>query len=198
MIDPRNLLGQRPPPAPFAVEMPTEIRTDGGLMFQILQAPAWAMPNGAAVIAEWSCRLKRPEIRALREFLAQPDSGTGLQPEAAIDQALRQLDFNGQITEIGHLIGIFVAEGTGFLIPVRFMFAYSPTLLLTVQDVNRALFELLTFKTTNPVRAQASAALKRLRTFWRDGDGPVETRWMMLSQTDPANPEQNPFFAAGV
>ena len=197
MIDPRDLLGQRPPPAPFAVEMPTEIRTDGGLMFQILQAPAWAMPNGAAVIAEWSCRLKRPEIRALRDFLARPDATTGLQPEAAIDHTLRRLNFNGQATRIGHLIGIFVAEGTGFLIPVRFMFAYTPTLLLTVQDVNRALFELLTFKTPNPVRAQASAALKQLRTFWLNGDEPTESRWMMLSQTDPANPEQNPFFAAG-
>ena len=121
---------------------------------------------------------------------------TGLQPEAAIDRTLRSMDFNGQATQIGHLIGIFIAEGTGFLFPVRFMFAYTPRLLLTVQDVNRALFELLTFKSHNPVRRQASAALKVLRTFWRNGDEPAESRWMMLSQTDPANPEQNPFFAA--
>ena len=92
MIEPRDLLRGRVAPAPLAIEMPTEIRTDGGLMLQILQAPAWAGMDGAAVFAEWSCGLQHDKLAKLRDFLAEPSTTTGLQPEAAIDQALRNFD----------------------------------------------------------------------------------------------------------
>ena len=51
MIDPRDLLRARGAPAPLARPMPTEIRSDGGLGFQLLQAPYWSGSARAPGIA---------------------------------------------------------------------------------------------------------------------------------------------------
>lgn len=190
MIDPRELLRGLTAPAPVAVEMATEVRTDGGLAFQILQAPAWTMPNGAAAVAQWECQLTRDQLLALRTFLARPDSGTGLQPEAAIDAALRDIG-------VGHNLGVFVVEGISVLPRVRFMFAYAPRLRLDDRAINRRIYRML-LNPVGPVQGQAVAALKYIRAMWKSGVKQTEGRWMMLSQTDPSNPEENPFISAGL
>ncbi|MGH7155834.1 MAG: hypothetical protein ACREF3_18050 [Acetobacteraceae bacterium] len=190
MIDPRELLKDLTAPAPIAMEMATEVRTDGGLAFQILQAPAWTMPNGVAVVAQWECQLTRDRLLELRTFLAKPDAGTGLQPEAAIDAALRSIG-------VGHNLGVFVLEGISVLPRVRFMFAYAPQLRLDDRAVNRRIYRML-LNPAGPVEVQAVAALKYIRTMWKHGVNQTEGRWMMLSQTDPSNPEENPFISAGL
>ncbi len=174
---------------PLARPVPTEIRTDAGLAMQLLQAPHWAAPDGNPVIAEWRCSLSLQQVLELRTFLVRPDPTTGIQPEAAIDAAMKEL-------KIGAYLGTFVTEGPDFN-DVRMLFAFRPDQLITEQALNRRLYDLL--RNSSGRCAQASRDLRYLRELWNTSPVRTDTRLMMLSQTDLLanlrDPEQSPFNA---
>jgi hypothetical protein len=189
VTDPAELLRRHGAPAPMAVPMPTEIRSDGGLFFQLLQPPRWTWPGGTAVIAEWRCDLPLTQIVELRTFLARPDPESGVQPEAAINAALEALG-------VGAYLGTFVNEGP-IMQAVCMMFAFRPRTLMTEEGLNRTLYRLL----TDPPEGMglASRALRHLRGVWQGGINRTEGRLMMLSQVDvlgQTGPDSSPFAAA--
>jgi hypothetical protein len=177
-------------PTPLARPMPTEIRSDGGLDLQLLQAPYWAGPDGTPVIAEWRCSPSLKELVHLRTFLVMPDSETGIQPEAAIDAALKDLN-------IGAYLGTFVATGPNFN-DVRMLFAIRPNQLITESALNRRIYHLM--RDTTGKHRQAARDLRRLRRFWNESPVRSDGRLMMLSQLDLlgtlTDPEKSPFNAS--
>jgi hypothetical protein len=189
VTDPRELLQLHGAPTPLARPMPTEVRTDGGLVMQLLQAPYWAGPDGNPVIAEWRCALTLQQVLALRTFLVRPDPATGMQPEAAIDVAMK--DFG-----IGAYLGTFVTEGPNFN-DVRMLFAYRPNEMITEAALNQLLFDLLRNVRSNHL--QAATALRYLRDLWNTSPVRTDTKLMMLSQVDVLgslrNPQQSPYTA---
>lgn len=190
MTDPRDLIKAGNLPMPLARPMPTEIRSDGGLHLQLLQAPYWAGPDGNPVIAEWMCSLPLQDLLDLRTYLVKPDVNTGIQPEAAINASLQALG-------VGGYIGTFITAGsvTGV---VRFMFGYRPKFLIEPAALNQLLFGLLT--TPDPAHEQASTALHHLRDIWSNSPVRSDQHLMMLSQIDPVgvlgNADTSPFSAA--
>ncbi len=191
MTDPRDLLRARGAPAPLARPMPTEIRSDGGLGFKLLQAPYWSGPDSAPVIAEWTCALSLWKMIELRDFLVKPDPKTGIQPEAAIDALLRA-------TGIGHFMGTFIAAGPTFN-QVRFMFAFAPKYITDPRSLNRAIFNMLK-DGRGPDANQGARDLLHLRGIWAEAATRTDDVLMMLSQIDLVgqlhDPDQSPFSAA--
>ena len=189
MTDPRDLLGRHGAPTPLARPMPTEIRSDGGLRMELLQAPVWAGPEGNPVIAEWRFAVSLDQLLELRTFLVKPDPETGIQPEAAIDAALRA-------TGIGAYLGTFAAEGPN-LSDVRILFAFRPRELITEAELNRKLFALL--GDVGGRYPQASRDLRYLRTMFNASPVRSDVRLLMLSQVDLlgtlTDPGRSPFSA---
>ena len=160
MTDPRDLIAQQGAPAPRAEAMPAEIRSDIGFKFQLVEAPVWTYPFGAAVIAEWRCHMTLDQLRKLRTFLVKPDMDTGLQPEAVINKALYDAG-------IGSYIGTFVAEGSGFQ-EVRMLFAFQPPDLVSEEALNQKIFALMIDGT------KGSEALVTLRRHLLEGANRTE------------------------
>jgi hypothetical protein len=189
VTDPRELLQLHGAPTPLARPMPTEIRSDGGLDLQLLQAPYWAGPDGNPVIAEWRCSPSLKQLLDLRTFLVRPDPTTGIQPEAAIDAALKAVG-------IGAYLGTFIAAGPNFN-EVRMLFAFRPDQLVTENALNRRLFDLI--RNASGMHLQAATDLQYLRDLWNACPVRSDTRLMMLSQADLlgtlTNPEKSPFSA---
>jgi hypothetical protein len=162
---------------PLARPMPTEVRSDGGLNVKLLQAPHWAAPGGHPLIATWVCALPLMELVELRRFLVRPDPETGIQPEAAIDAAMKALG-------IGSYVGTFVSAGPN-LSEVRFMFGFAPKTTKWGGDqasINLMMFDLLQDK--NNRHPQASRDLRRLRNIWNGAPVRSDGTLMMLSQID--------------
>lgn len=192
MKDPRDLIAASGAPMPLARPMPTEIRSDGGLNIKLLQAPYWAAPAGHPLIAEWVCALPLLDLVELRRFLVRPDPETGIQPEAAIDAAMKAYG-------IGSYVGTFVTAGPNFS-EVRFMFGFAPKTTKWGGDrasINSMMFDLLQAKKDD--HAQASRDLRRLRDIWNSAPVRSDGTLMMLSQIDLvgqlSDPELSPFSA---
>jgi hypothetical protein len=136
MTSPRDLLRQRSAPAPIAVPMPTEVRTGGLLLFQLLiRTPDWVGDRSSASIIQWSFRLGDDQILALFAFLrmvggvaapaaAQPPGAPSLPTEKDRLDALHEetskitgmtaepaIDAALRALKIGNLLGVFVEEG---------------------------------------------------------------------------------------
>ncbi len=195
MTNPRDLIRSRGAPVPLARPMPTEIRSDGGLMIRLLQAPYWAGPGSNPVLAEWIWHLPLQELLDLRNFLVTPDPETGIQPEAAIDAALKDQG-------IGSYIGTFVTQGSNFN-QVRVMFGHAPKLITNTYAPKPATdpgsFNLLIYKLLQDHETQASRNLRHLRRLWSESATRTESRLIMLSQVDLAgelnDPRHSPFSA---
>ena len=195
MTNPRDLIRARGAPMPLARPMPTEIRSDGGLMISLLQAPYWAGPGTNPVLAEWTWHLPLQALLDLRNFLVTPDPETGIQPEAAIDAALKG---HG----VGSYLGTFVTQGSN-LSQVRVLFghapksmtnAYAPKAATDPGSFNRLIYALLQDRDS-----QGSRNLRYLRKLWSESATRNEVRLIMLSQVDLAgelnDPENSPFTA---
>jgi hypothetical protein len=174
----RALMALHGVPPPRAIEMVTEVRSDGGLQFQLLQAPYWTGDGGTAIMAVWTCQLQVNYLHDLWRYLLEPDADTGLQPEAVINRALRDCGY-------GSYLGTFVADGPPPT-TVRMVFAYQPTKNYTLHQLNGKLSEL--YGSDTP----AGAALRKLRAFWQINGQPDQS-WMMLSQKDLTGDLANPF-----
>lgn len=197
MTDPRDLLKQRPAPSPVAVAMPTEVRSDGGLMFQVLQAPYWAGDRGSACLAQWLCQLEQADLKTLRDTLIAVDTFTGLTAEAAIEQCFQ--DYS-----LGHYLGTFIDVGRK---PhnVRVVFGFEPDRQITSQQYNNNIYDFLTEKPvahpsyTQAVHKQGQHAVLLIRKIWAGSNVRSEFRSLMLSQFDlDAHPDKDnsPFDAA--
>lgn len=190
MMDPRDLLRTHGAPTPLARPMPTEIRSDGGLQVNNLIPPYWAGSDGNPVIAQWRYSLPVDQVLSLRRFLVEPDPATGIQQEAAINQALIERN-------IGNYLGTFVNQGPNFA-EISTMITFRSNETVTEQIINQRLYDLIS-NPVGPVQQQAAKALKHLRTIW--GSTPVrnDARLMMLSQVDLlgglADPAVSPFSA---
>jgi hypothetical protein len=192
MTNPRDLLRRRGAPAPIAVTMQTEIRSDGGLYFRVLQAPYWANGRGTASIWQWTTTLEYKEARLLWEYLRQPDPVYGLQPEALIDFALTTL-------QLGRYLGTFVDARKTPLV-VRMMFGIEPDRQITEDQLNSELKKLYDYNHSNiaptkpdgyPLSASeldqlklASSALVKLRRSWARGSPRSDDRSQMLTGVD--------------
>jgi hypothetical protein len=197
MSGPRDLLRRRGAPAPLAVTMRTEIRSDGGIFFKVLQGPQWARQHSFATIWQWSARLKRKELRDLWEKLRKPDE-YGLNAEQYIDFALKKL-------EIGRYLGTFVDTDVT-PVEVRMVFGIQPNRQITETQLTQEIRALLrsakpgatvpvppTHVDQNPTPLtpeelrqirQAATNLADLRSIWLKGSANVDRRSMMLSQVD--------------
>jgi len=186
VTDPRELLQDPNAPAPLATLMTTEVRSDGGLHFSVLQAPYWTGAAGAAVVAQWSCQPSLDSLFALWTYLRQPDPFTGIQPEQAINDALRQAG-------IGYYLGTFIDQGSAPF-TVRMLIALNPKQVLDEAALNAALAR-ITQK--NPGFEQAGEALQHLRKVWASSQSQADNRMMMLSQYDLrallSDPVRSPF-----
>lgn len=195
MTNPRDLIRARGAPAPLARPMPTEIRSDGGLMISLLQAPYWAGPGNTPVLAEWIWHLSLRDLLDLRNYLVTPDPETGIQPEAAIDAALKG---HG----IGSYIGAFVTQGSNFN-QVRILFGYAPKSMTNAYAAKKATdpgsFNRLIYALLQDEDSQASRNLRHLRRLWSESATRSESRLIMLSQVDLmselSDPEHSPFTA---
>jgi hypothetical protein len=209
MPDPQTLMRRHGAPAPVALAMQTEIRSGGGLFFTVLQAPSWSAGHTAPAFMQWSCKLRTQELHDLWLFLRQPDSKTGLEPQAAIDQALRSPRMR-----IGNLLGVFVDEGRP---PhtVRVMIGLEPQRLIDEKQLNLDMNKIFQFAVAgaadpafddfrhpaipadeSAVLHQASVALRYFRKTWMEGDDLFEPRSMLLSQFDLGSqvaPDTSPF-----
>ena len=194
MTDPRDLIAASGgAPMPLARPMPTEIRSDGGLNVKLLQAPYWAAPGGHPLIAEWICALPLMELVDLRQFLVRPDPETGIQPEAAIDKAMKAYG-------IGGYLGTFVSAGPNFS-EVRFIFGFAPNTSQWGADrayINGKIFQLLQ-QDEGSEHFQASKNLRYLREIWNKAPVRSDGNLMMLSQVDLvgqlSDPKISPFSA---
>lgn len=189
MTNPRELLRRRGAPAPIAVTMQTEIRSDGGLLFTVLQSPLWAYKRYTATIWQWTAMLGHKEVRLLWEFLRDPDPVYAMQPEALIDLALATL-------QIGRYVGTYVDAGTTPVV-VRMVFGIEPDRQVTETQLNRQIRTLVDYSKTNNApkmpdgsqltRTQldqmrlASVALLKLRQYWADGTTRTEQRSVMMT-----------------
>ncbi len=195
MTNPRDLIRSRGAPVPLARPIPTEVRTDGGLMINLLHAPYWRGRGSHPVLAEWVWHLSLNDLLALRTFLVTPDPETGIQPEAAIDAALKD---HG----IGSYLGTFVTHGSNFN-QVRVLFGHAPKSMTNAYAdkpaTDPASFNRLIYDLLQKTDTQASRNLRYLRRLWSESPTRTETRLIMLSQVDLASelsdPENSPFTA---
>lgn len=186
MTDPRELLQLEPTAAPLAVPMPTDVRSDGGLHFQVLQAPYWTGASGAAVVAQWSCQPSLDALFALWSYLRQPDPTTGIQPEQAINDALIHAG-------LGYYLGTFIDQGSAPF-TVRMLIAFNPKQVMDEAALNAGIARIAQ---KNPGFEQAGEALQHLRKVWASSQNQADNRMMMLSQYDLrtllSDPSRSPF-----
>ena len=190
MSDPRELLRRYGAPEPLAIELPTEIRSDGGLKFQLLSPPSWATRSTSAVILEWCCELDLDALEAVSTLLKEPNRVTGMQAEQAINQALKDKG-------LGDYLGTFIDEGrppyrVRMVIGVR-------TAPGTTEDQMTELFaEMFNVPPTpTTVASQAAEALRKLREYRWCGQGRSELRLMLLSQTNIETLKKRSIFIPG-
>jgi hypothetical protein len=166
--------------------MTTDVRSDGGLHFSVLQAPFWTGTSGAAVIAQWSCQPSLEALFTLWIYLRQPDGATGIQPEQAINDALIQAG-------IGYYIGTYIDQGSAPF-TVRMLIALNPKQVMDEAGLNAALG---TIAQKAPGFEQAGEALQHLRRVWASSQNQADDRMMMLSQYDLrtllSDPARSPF-----
>jgi hypothetical protein len=178
MTDPRELLQRYGAPEPLAIVLPTEIRSDGGLQFQMLSPPQWATGAvGTAVIMEWSCELDLDALQAVSLLLREPNKITGLQAEAAINRTLMD-------EGLGNYLGTFIDEGRPPYV-IRMLIGLRPAKAITEDELNQRLARICKIPPVPvTVASQAAAVLRALRGHWWHGQRRAESRSMLLSLTN--------------
>ena len=187
MTDVGELLRRHGAPLPNAIEMETEVRSEGALMLQKLNVPNWAHNIlSSSILAEWRCTLDREDLAALQAFV-KTVLASGVTVQEAINEGFQQLD-------IGSYLGTFIEEGllVDGQATVRVLFSYRSS-MNSQEDINQKLHGLL----TNPgALKDASDALSKLREMWRKGSNKWEGGLMMLSEVNFSDPRRFPYSRA--
>jgi hypothetical protein len=173
MSDLRDLLRQHGAPAPNAMAMPGETRSDDGLYFEVVTGPVnTTVP--ITTIAEWSCMMGWKGIEALQTFLKTPYRSTGRTPDQLFDDAMKHLG-------IGGYIGTFLGKHTGGS-EVRMLLSYTPEAGKTIEQIYQDWDGFL----TNPPgpMADTAAAIKELRERWLAGKERTQAGLMLLTGVD--------------
>jgi hypothetical protein len=188
MSDLSELLRRHGSPAPNAMAMPGETRSDDGLFFEIVNHPSsQTFPN--STLAEWSCTLNWSQVETLQAFLKTPFETTGKMPEELIDEAMKQLG-------IGNFLGTFLAKHAGGS-EVRVLLNYTPGPGQTIETIYA---KWATFLANPPAAlAPAAAAMTQLRKYWLAGAERLQAGLMLLAGVDLqarlADPTKFPFAA---
>src|SRR5271166_543293 len=101
MSDLRDLLRQHGAPAPNAIAMPGETRSDDGLFFEVVAPPGPATAH--TTLAEWSCMMSWKQIETLQAFLKANYRATGKTPDTLFNDAMTFL-------QIGSYLGTYLAK----------------------------------------------------------------------------------------
>jgi hypothetical protein len=203
MTDPRDLLRRRAAPPPVAVTMTTEIRSDGGVFFKVLQGPSWAYGLSNASIWQWSAPFGRQAIDDLWTHLRKPNAIYGIQTDALIDFALKKF-------HIGRYLGTLIDTGVTPLL-VRMVFGIEPDWHATDRQLLGLIRDLMKFggSASEPSAAQrpkppvntgagepaptdqewhqiylGAKELNYLRAMWSAQSGRTESRSLLLTQID--------------
>lgn len=195
MINPLDFLRSGEAPVPLARPMPTEIRSDGGISLQLLQAPYWTGTAGNPVLAQWTWHVTFKQMFELRSWLVAPDPETGIQPEAAIKAAMEKAG-------IGRYLGTYVTQGMNYS-EVRIILAYSqtwmPNMFTGPGNEDEARFNQIVFDVLQD-GSQGGRALLHLRKLWSESPTRTDARLALLSQTDLlselGDPDRSPYAAA--
>ena len=188
MTDVTDLLQQHGAPLPNAVEMETEIRSEGAVAFPTLHIPHWAAKLlSSSILAEWRCTLGHDDVDALQALLKSV-LPSGRPAQQAINEAFQTLD-------IGTYLGTFVEQGVLIdgAATVRVLFAYRSDKFNRIEQFNQAIYG---FLTTPGVLQEASDAYKKVREFWQQGSNKWEGGLIMLSEVNRYDPGQFPFTRA--
>lgn len=175
MSDLRELLRQHGAPAPVAMAMPGETRSDDGLFFEYISARIEPTPE-ISTIAEWTCVLEWKQIEKLQAFLKADYGSTNRKPEVLFDDVMKFLD-------IGSYIGTYLGKHFGGS-EVRMLFHYAPNTPKSIEDIYRQWGGFLT--NTPPGWTDAANAVRELRKFWLSGQERSQSGLMMLAGVDLA------------
>ena|SRR5579883_2036346 len=172
MSDLHDLLRLHGAPAPNALAMPGETRSDDGLFFEVVAAGTHAAP--VTTIAEWSCMLPWKQIEDLQAFLKANWKSTGKTPETLFDDAMKHLG-------IGSFIGTFLTKHFGGS-EVRMLLSYTPSANKTIEQIYQTWGNFL----QNPPAGWQDAvdAITELRKRWLQGDERSQAGLMLLTGVD--------------
>lgn len=175
MSDLRDLLRQHGAPAPNAMAMPGETRSDDGLFFEVVHDRISPTPE-ISTIAEWSCMMDWKQIGALQAFLKADYRTTGKKPEELFDDAMAFLN-------IGTYIGTYLGKHAGGS-EVRMLLSYTPGSGKTIEQIYQTWGDFL----AKPPAGweDAVAAITELRKFWLSGQERLQSGLMMLTGVDLA------------
>jgi hypothetical protein len=173
MNDLRDLLRQHGAPAPNAMAMPGETRSDDGLFFEVVHNKISPTPD-ISTIAEWCCMMDWKQVEALQAFLNANFAATGKKPEVLFDDAMAFLG-------IGTYIGTYLGKHTGGA-EVRMLLSYTPGTGKTMEQIYQTWGNFL----ANPPAGwgDAVAAISQIRKFWLGGTERTQAGLMMLTGVD--------------
>lgn len=174
MSDLRDLLRRHGAPAPSAMAMPGETRSDDGLFFEVVAPPGAAVAH--TTLAEWSCMMSWKQIEALQAFLKANYGTTGKTPDTLFNDAM-------QFLQIGSYLGTYLAKHTGGS-QVRMLLSYSPGAGKTIEQIYEAWGNFL--KQPPAGWQDAAAAITELRQQWLQGHEREQSGLMLLSGIDLA------------